>query len=216
MATMQRDYQIVGVVNDFHAPSFRESIHPMIFIPSGGFINNIYIRVMPGEEEETIHRVTELLPNIDPTLTDTKLTPITLLYEQLNQSETVGLKIFSFLAFACLLISMFGIYAVATASTKRRKKEIAIRKVLGSKAIEIMSMFFKEYTRLIIVASLIAFPAGYFTMNYWLQGYAYRIQIEIWWLVGIFICITGLVLFTIWKQVFRAANENPSEVIKSE
>ena len=53
-------------------------------------------------------------------------------------------------------------------------------------------------------------------MNYWLQGYAYRIQIQIWWLVGVFTAITGMVLFTIWKQVFKAANENPSEVIKSE
>ncbi len=111
---------------------------------------------------------------------------------------------------------MFGIYAVATASTKRRRKEIAIRKVVGSKASEIILLFFREYTQLIVIAGIIAFPIGYLVMNYWLQGYAYHIQIQIWWLVGIFIAITGMVLFTIWKQVFKAANENPSEVIKSE
>ena len=53
-------------------------------------------------------------------------------------------------------------------------------------------------------------------MNYWLQGYAYRIQIHIWWLVGIFITITSMVLGTIREQVCKAANENPSEVIKSQ
>ena len=125
-----KEYEIVGVVNDFHALSFRESIHPMLFIPSGGLVNNLYIRVIPGEEGNIAHHITELLPKIDPTLADTRITPIGTLYDQLNQSEIVGLKIFSFLAFACLLISLFGIYAVATASTKRRRKEIAIRKVV--------------------------------------------------------------------------------------
>lgn len=211
-----KEYEIVGVVNDIHALSFRESIHPMLFIPSGGLVNNLYIRVVAGEEGNVTHRITELLPKIDPTLADTQLTPIGTLYDQLNQSEIVGLKIFSFLAFACLLISLFGIYAVATASTKRRRKEIAIRKVVGSKASEIILLFFREYTQLIVIAGIIAFPIGYLVMNHWLQGYAYRIQIQIWWLARIFIAITGMVLFTIWKQVFKAANENPSEVIKSE
>ncbi|WP_297904534.1 ABC transporter permease [uncultured Parabacteroides sp.] len=211
-----KEYEIVGVVKDFHTLSFRERIHPMLFIPSGGLVNNLYVRAVPGEEGNVIRRITELLPKIDPTLADTRLTPIGTLYDQLNQSETVGLKIFSFLAFACLLISLFGIYAVATASTKRRRKEIAIRKVVGSKASEIILLFFREYMRLIAIAGLIAFPIGYFVMDYWLQGYAYRIQIQAWWLAGIFIAITGMVLFTIWKQVFKAANENPSEVIKSE
>lgn len=211
-----KEYEIVGVVNDFHALSFRESIHPMLFIPSGGLVNNLYIRVVAGEEGNVTHRITELLPKIDPTLADTQLTPIGTLYDQLNQSEIVGLKIFSFLAFACLLISLFGIYAVATASTKRRRKEIAIRKVVGSKASEIIFLFFKEYMRLIVIAGIIAFPISYLVMNYWLQGYAYRIQIQIWWLVGIFITITSMVLGTIREQVCKAANENPSEVIKSQ
>lgn len=211
-----KEYEIVGVVNDFHALSFRESIHPMLFIPSGGLVNNLYIRVIPGEEGNIAHHITELLPKIDPTLADTRITPIGTLYDQLNQSEIVGLKIFSFLAFACLLISLFGIYAVATASTKRRRKEIAIRKVVGSKASEIIFLFFKEYMRLIVIAGIIAFPISYLVMNYWLQGYAYRIQIQIWWLVGIFITITCMVLGTIREQVCKAANENPSEVIKSQ
>lgn len=211
-----KEYEIVGVVNDFHALSFRERIHPMIFLPSGGLVNNLYIRVVPGEEGNVTHRILKLLPKIDPTLADTRLTPIGELYDQLNQSETVGLRIFSFLAFVSLLISLFGIYAVVTASTKRRRKEIAIRKVVGSKASEILLLFFKEYLRLIVTAGIIAFPIGYLVMNDWLQGYAYHIQIRIGWLAGIFIVLTGMVLLTIGKQVLKAANENPSEVIKRE
>ena len=84
-----KEYEIVGVVNDFHALSFRESIHPMLFIPSGGLVNNLYIRVIPGEEGNIAHHITELLPKIDPTLADTRITPIGTLYDQLNQSEIV-------------------------------------------------------------------------------------------------------------------------------
>ena len=93
--------------------------------------------------------------------------------------------------------------------------ESAVR-AMGSKASEIIFLFFKEYMRLIVIAGIIAFPISYLVMNYWLQGYAYRIQIQIWWLVGIFITITSMVLGTIREQVCKAANENPSEVIKSQ
>ncbi len=211
-----KEYEVVGVVSDFHTLSFRENIHPTLFIPSGGLVNNLYIRVVPGEEGNLTRRILELLPQIDPTLADARLTPVGTLYDQLNQSEMVGLRIFSSLALACLLISLCGIYATAMASVLKRRKEIAIRKVAGSDSFEIILLFLKEYIRLIVISGIIALPIGYLVMEHWLRGYAYRIQIPIGWLAGIFIAVAGMVLFTVWKQVRKAAGENPSDVLKSE
>lgn len=114
------------------------------------------------------------------------------------------------------MISLFGIFSVIETSTKRKRKEIAVRKVLGAKVYDIVRLFVKEYALIVVFASLVSFPAAYLIMDYWLESYAYHIDINIWWLIVIFIITSSVVLLTIWKQVFRAACENPAEVVKSE
>ena len=76
-------------------------------------------------------------------------------------------------------------------------------------------MFLREYTLLVLIAGAVAMPLAYTLMQHWLQGYAYRTDIP-WWLWGIVLGgIIAVVLLTVWVQVLRAANSNPSEVVKS-
>ena len=124
--------------------------------------------------------------------------------------------LFSILATVCLLISLFGIYAVATASTQRRRKEIAIRKVFGAQVGDIIRMFFREYTLQVIMACVVALPLAYYAMHRWLEGYAYRTNIPWWLLAGVITVIATVVLLTVLGQVLKAANSNPAEVVKSE
>jgi len=210
------EYEVAGVVNDFHALSLRSRIQPTIFIGSPNLNNILYIHVVPGQEQEAIQRITPILPDIDPIFMDARLTPISQLYDRLNQSEQIGLQLFSVLATVCLLISLFGIYAVATAATLRRRKEVAIRKVAGAEVNTLVRMFFREYTLQVIVAGVIGLPLAYIVMDRWLQGYAYRTNIPWWLLIGVIAVIIVVVLLTVLGQVVKAANNNPAEVIKSE
>lgn len=215
------DYEVVGVVNDFHTLSLRNRFQPTIFrqpdSESKYVMDNIlYIHVVPGQEQEAIQRITAILSSIDPMMAGVRLTQIGELYDRLNQSEQAGLKMFSVLATVCLLISLFGIYAVATAATQRRRKEIAIRKVAGAEAYTIVRMFFREYTLLVILAGILALPLAYLAMSNWLQGYAYRTNIPLWLLAGIMTGVIAVVLSTVFGQVLKAANSNPAEVVKSE
>ena len=210
------DYEVAGVVKDFHLLSLRNRIQPALFFPSPQLFNILYLRIVPGKEMEAIRRIMEILPEVDVTLTDAHLTPIGDLYDRLNRSEQVGLKMFSVLAVVCLLISLFGIYAVASAASRRRRKEIAIRKVVGAEAETIVRMFFREYTLQVVIAGVFALPLAYFTMNNWLQGYAYRTDIPGWLLAGVLTGVIAVVLLTVLGQVLRAANSNPAEVVKSE
>ena len=210
-----QEYEVVGVVNDFHTLSLRNRIQPAIFKPfSAAFV--LYIRAVPGQELEAMRRITVILPNINASLTDVRLTLLDELYDRLNRSEQAGLKMFSVLATVCLLISLFGIYAVATASTQRRRKEIAIRKVMGAQVSDIVSMFFREHTLQVILAGVVALPLAYLAMSRWLQGYAYRTNIPWWLLAGVITVIIAVVLLTVLGQVLKAANGNPAEVVKSE
>ena len=210
------EYEVVGVVNDFHTMSLRSRIYPTIIRQSFEPYNFPYIRVVPGQEQEAIRRITAILPGIDASLADVRLMPLDELYDHLNHSEQVGLKMFSVMAVVCLLISLFGIYAVSTASTQRRRKEIAIRKVFGASVWDIIRMFFREYTLQVIIAGVVALPLAYLAMNRWLQGYAYRTNIPSWLLIGVVISIVAVVLLTVLRQVLKAANNNPADVVKSE
>ena len=215
------EYKVVGVVKDFHTLSLRSHIQPTIFRQPDSqneivMDNILYIHVIPGQEQEAIQRITAILPDIDTTMAGVDLTPIGDLYDDLNRSEQVGLKMFSVLAVVCLLISLFGIYAVASAASRRRRKEIAIRKVVGAEAGTIVRMFFREYTLQVFIAAVFALPLSYFAMNNWLQGYAYRTNIPVWLLAGVLTGVVAVVLLTVLGQVLRAANGNPAEVVKSE
>jgi putative ABC transport system permease protein len=215
------EYEIVGVVKDFHTLSLRSRILPTIFVSSDSQEeivgdNLLYIRVTPGREQEVIRRVDDILPSLDASMAGVSLRPVGELYDRHNQAEQAGLKLFSILAAVCLLIALFGVYALASASTQRRRKEIAIRKIAGATAGSIVRMFLREYIWLVILAALLALPPACLAMNSWLQGYAYRASIP--WLLpaGVIAGVAAVVLSAVSKQVLAAAGSNPGEVVKSE
>ena len=204
------------MVNDFHTLSLRSRIYPTVFQQYQNRMSYTYVSVTSGQEQEAIRRITAILPNIDASLADIHPTTLNELYDRFNYSEQTGLKMFSVLAIVCLLISLFGIYAVATASTRRRRKEIAIRKVVGAKAKDIILIFFREYTIQVLIAGVIALPLAYIAMNRWLQGYVYRISIPLWLLIAVILGVATVVVLTVLGQVLKAANSNPGKVVKND
>lgn len=214
--TVMMNYEIAGVVQNFHTLSLRNRIQPILFVVHDFPNNNLYIRVTPGQEQEVIKTVTAMLPGIDASLADASLIPVSELYNRLNRSEQVGFEMFSVLATVCLFISLFGIYAVAVAATRHRRKEIAIRKVVGAEAGSIVHLFFREYTLQLVIAGALALPLAYLVMSNWLQGYVYRTNIPIWLLAGVLTGVIAVVLLTVLGQVLKAAGSNPAEVVKSE
>ena len=207
------EYEVAGVVNDFHSLSLRSPVHPTIFSPQEYSSYILYIRAIPGQEQKVMKQIAALLPEIHASLAETSITTLDVLYDRLNRSEQTGLKLFTLLAVVCLLVSLFGIYAVAMASTQRRRKEIAIRKVSGAEAFDIARMFLREYIGLVLIAGIIALPVAYFLMNRWLQGYAYRTVIPWWLLLTVIAGLTAIVLMTVLRRVLKAANQNPANVI---
>lgn len=211
-----KDYRVVGVVRDFHTLSFRNRIQPMLFVLSDNPTGSLYMRVTSGMEQEVIRQLNQQLQAIDASFLDVHPIEFSELYDRLNDSEQTGLKLLLIFSIVCLLISIFGVYAVATATMKRRRKEIAIRKVVGADTGHIIYLFFLHYILQVIVAGIIGIPIAYAIMNSWLQGYAYRTSLSGWLFFGIFAGIVVIVLLTVWRQIIRTANSNPAEVMKCE
>ena len=213
------NYEIIGVVRDFHPQGMKAEPSPTIFFQNFRFAHPIhYWQVTPGTEADFLKAVNRLAEKHGWTYEGINAPPILLMdkMKKLNKSETATFRLFAVLTFLCILISLFGIFSISASTITQRRKEIAIRKVMGATAGEVIRMFFREYSWLVGVSAIIAFPFFYYTISRWLEQYAYHVSISI----GMYIALSGitilLVLLTVFRQVTLAANENPADVVKSE
>ena len=171
---------------------------------------------MDGFEPDVINQIRDAAVSVDPSLIDLSLTPVGELFDRLNYSEHIGLKIFSWLAFVCLVISLLGTYAIVLSSTQRRSREIAIRKVFGADIRSVVWLFLKEYIALVVITGLLALPIAYFIMERWLQDFAYHTSIPLGLLLSVLLAVTLLVTIVALRQIIRMSTRNPAIVIKKD
>jgi len=115
-----------------------------------------------------------------------------------------------------VVVACLGLLGLAIYTAQRRMKEISIRKVLGATVPNVVTMLSADFLKLIIIASVLAFPIAWFAMNKWLQGFAFRTAIS-WWVFAISAGITILIaVITISYQSIKAAMANPIKSLKTE
>ena len=137
-------------------------------------------------------------------------------YNKHLRSEDALMKLLGFVSLVCVIISVFGVFSLVTLSCEQRQKEIAIRKVNGAQIRHILHLFFREYLLLLIIAAVIAFPVGYAVMRKWIDNYVRQTAIDGWIYIGIFVVVAIILLLSIIWRVWKAARQNPAEIIKSE
>jgi putative ABC transport system permease protein len=209
------EYSIIGVVKDFHQFSLHREIRPMTFmIP---FNRSGFRYIAASINMESHQHITNEMKNIwEQRIHDAPFESIFLkenlkiLYTEEARTSTI-LTISTTIA---LLISCLGLYGLSVYVAERKTKEIGIRKVVGASIESIVGMLSKEYIKLILISFVISVPLGYYFMNKWLEGFAYKITPGI----SVFI-ISGLVSFLIaWLTIsfesFRAASKNPIDAFR--
>ncbi|MBO5381455.1 MAG: ABC transporter permease [Bacteroides sp.] len=136
--------------------------------------------------------------------------------ERALQSERVLMKLLGIASGVCIFITLFGIFSMVSLTCERRRKEMAIRKVHGAKIRDIIGLFAKEYGILLLVSAAVAFSVGYAVMKQWLQTYVIQTTISWWIYVAILAAVTLMIVLCVGYRVWKAANENPADVVKSE
>ena len=137
-------------------------------------------------------------------------------YDNFLKSENALLKLLTFVSAICVLICVFGFVSLVSLACEERRKEIAIRKIHGATVNDILSIFAKEYSFLLVIGAVIAFPAGYLIMHRWLENYVKQTSIAAWIYLSI-ICVLALVIvLCVGWRVYKSSIENPAHVIKSE
>src|SRR5688572_12720043 len=124
--------------------------------------------------------------------------------------------ILGWVALASVIIACLGLFGLATYSAEQRLKEIGMRKVLGANPFGIFALLSKDFVKLVFIACCIAFPLAWVGANWWLQEYAYHIEVEWWIFVLAGVMATGIALLTVSYQAIKTAVVNPVEILRSE
>ena len=123
------------------------------------------------------------------------------------------LNVFTIMA---MIIACLGLFGLAAFSAEQRTKELGIRKVLGASVAELAVTFSKEFTRLVLIAILLACPIAWYFVREWLQDFAYSTPIEMWVFIAATVAAMIIAIATISFQSLRSANRNPVETLKDE
>jgi len=135
-------------------------------------------------------------------------------YNKFLKSENALIKLLSFVSSICILICVFGFVSLVSLTCEERRKAIAIRKINGAAVGDILSLFSKEYFLLLVIGAAIAFPAGYFIMQRWLEQYVKQTTIPAWIYLSILFVLALMIVLSVGGQVYKSSIENPAEVVK--
>ena len=211
-----KNKQIIGVTKDFNFESLYKKVNPLLFnlaVPSQNL--KIMVKIKSGTEKETIDRLREFYEKFNP--------GFAFEYKFLDedyQSKYVSEKrvgvISRYFAGLAILISCLGLFGLAAFSAERRRKEIGIRKVLGSSALRIIFLLSSDFTKIVLASMLISLPISFFITKHWLDSFAYRIDLKVWYFVGAGILTLFIAWITVGTQAIKAALANPIESLRYE
>lgn len=219
------NYLIVGVCNNFKLKSMRNdnsrvAVAFIIFGPDmeqwGDRCNQVFVRVAKGQDKvEAKRRITDVLNRLD---TSQKY-EMNFLDNDLQQTYVDEFRFISqvkFFAIICIIITVIGVFSLTMFETEYRRKEIGIRKVMGSSVGSIVRLFAMRYTVPLVVSFAVAAPVGWWLSMQWLQSFAEHTPLH-WWLFPLsFVCVSAVVIATVVAQSWRVATQNPVESIKTE
>ena len=219
------NYLIVGTCNNFKLKSMRcdnsnVAVAFIIFGPDmeqwGDRCNQVFVRVAKGQDKiEAKHRIAEVLNKLD----GSQKYEMDFLDDDLQWTYIEEFRFISqvkLFAIICIIITVIGVFSLTMFETEYRRKEIAIRKVMGSSVGSVVCLFALRYAVPLVVAFVIAAPIGWWLSNSWLQSFAEHTPIH-WWLFPIsFVAVSAVVVLTVVVQSWRVATANPVESIKTE
>lgn len=205
---------IAGVVKDFHNVSLRSAIEPAVFYYYKDNWN-LYVKTSGENATAAITAVEKQWKRYNPNL------PFTYQFlddkfNEMYQTEQRTGKLFNAFAGVAILISVLGLFGLATYIAQRRIKEIGIRKTLGASVESIVNMLSKDFIRLVLIAFVLATPVAWWLMNTWLKSFAYRIDLQWWHFALAGILAVAIAFLTVSAQSVRAALSNPVKSLRSE
>ena len=213
-ANKTKAFTIVGVVKNFNFSSLREQVTPLAL-----FMQEQNGRIAFRINTKNIPALISQVENKWKTMAPSQPFSYSFMNDDFNNiyqtEQKIGRLFISFAVFA-ILIACLGLLGLVAYAAEQRTKEIGIRKVLGASVTNIITMMSRDFLKLVLIASIIAFPLAWYAMHKWLQDFAYRISISAWIFVGAGLIAILIAFITIGFQAVKAAVANPVKSLRTE
>jgi len=209
-----QSYHIIGVVQNFNFNSLRDNIKPLALVygvDNGAVTAKIKTTNLPALMQQIQRKWKSLSPNQQFTYSFMNDD-----FDATYRSEQHVQQIFFSFSALAILIACLGLFGLAAYAAEQRNKEIAIRKVLGASAVNIINILSADFMKLVAISIVIASPVGWYIMNKWLEDFAYRTHISwlIFFIAGSIAVVIALI--TISFQSIKAAVANPVKSLRTE
>ncbi|MDX1627988.1 MAG: FtsX-like permease family protein, partial [Fulvivirga sp.] len=213
-----RMYEVVGIVKDFHYMTLKDEISPFILLSNEGAFNFngfVSVKVQSGEIAQAIDLIETKWNTMVPgeplkyRFLDQEL------YDQYKTEANSG-KIFGIFAGLAIIIACVGLFGLAAYMAGLRTKEIGVRKVMGASVARIVFLLSADFTKLILIALVIAIPLSWYFMEQWLSGFVYRTNIPVWIYLIAGVVALLIAWITVSYQTIKAAIVNPVNSLRNE
>ena len=206
--------EITGVIKDFIYEGVGRSVEPLAFRNKEKASNYLYVVAGNTDKKKLESRIKQVWNSLAPSA---PYTP-SWLDETIDKanSQTATVSLLGYLAFIALAIASLGLLGLVIYTIEVKRKEISIRKILGSTPKQLIGMLSKGFIKIIFIAGVIAMPVGFIAGHLFLQNFAYRIHFGIWNVLLCFFFLLSIGLFTIMSQTYKASMANPVDSLRSE
>jgi putative ABC transport system permease protein len=212
------DYEIVGVVPNIHFSSLHLEMKATVYAPPDpNYGRRLSVKIAPGDPAAAISHFeatwNKLVPGepVQWEFLDDR-------FDALYRSEQRQAQMFGVFSAFAIFVATLGLFGLASFTTERRTKEIGIRKVMGASVKDIVMLLTADFTKLVLMANIIAWPVAYYFMNGWLGRFAYRAPFGDWAWTFVVAAIAALAVawLTIALQASRAATARPVLALRYE
>lgn len=207
--------EITGVVKDFHFRTLREQMAPAFLVYNPECLTCLHIKIAPDKKNETLRFLQEKYEQMNPG----KVFEYTFFEDQLEKnyrSEKQQSQVLVVFTVVAISIAIMGVLGLVILTTRRRTKEIGVRKVNGAHTRDIVLMLCKQYFKWVFIAYAISCPLAGWLMNHWLQNFAYRTTMSGWIFVSVGVVTLLIALLSVGIQSYRIASQDPVKSLRYE
>ncbi len=210
-----REGQVIGVVKDFHSNDLHAPIEPLVIMLQPENTWMVMVRTQPGQAQEALASLETLHNKFDAQYVF-EYHFLDQEFERMYRTDTLIGKLATYFAIIAVVISCLGLFGLAAFMAERRTKEIGVRKVLGASVPALVGLLSGNFTKLVLIAFVIAAPVDWYLMRQFLEQYEYRIDLS-----PLVLAMTGILALliawlTVSYQSIRAALANPVDALRNE
>ena len=173
------------------------------------------VKIEAGTEQETLSKIESFYHKFNPGYA-LQFKFMDQMYQAQYVAEQRVSVLSRYFAGIAIVISCLGLFGLAAFTVERRLKEVGIRKILGSGSLSIIYMLSKDFSKMVLSAIIVALPISYIITKNWLDGFAYRIDLEWWFFIGAGLVALLIAWLTVGIQTIKGARIKPVDCLRDE